>query len=106
MSKDSSSSIRQDIIPIAVAIIVTFILFWMDEGYYDLRWMKNIAGWVMFLFYTGGLVLGELMVSSFLFAKQPVIRKTVLTVVAGIPLGLLFTALSIYGMGALIQLVY
>lgn len=38
---------------IAVAIIFTFILFYIDEGYYDFRWMKEWGNWIVFLLYVG-----------------------------------------------------
>ncbi len=45
--------------------IVTFFLFFIDEGYCDLRWMKSWGNWVMFgiygaFIYTGQWVLTRL----------------------------------------------
>lgn len=38
---------------ISVAIIFTFLLFYIDEGYYDFRWMKEWGNWIVFLLYVG-----------------------------------------------------
>ena len=38
---------------ISVAIIFTLLLFYMDEGYYDFRWMKKWGNWIVFLLYIG-----------------------------------------------------
>jgi hypothetical protein len=33
------------------AIIFTLFLFYIDEGYYDFRWMKRAGNWVPFVIY-------------------------------------------------------
>jgi len=38
---------------ISVAITFTFLLFYMDEGYYDIRWMKEWGNWIVFFLYVG-----------------------------------------------------
>lgn len=40
-------------IMLTTSFIVTFFLFFIDEGYYDLRWMKSVGNWIMFFIYAG-----------------------------------------------------
>lgn len=40
------------IIPAVVAtFIIVMFLFYIDEGYYDFRWMRNVGNWLMFVVY-------------------------------------------------------
>lgn len=38
-------------ISITSAVLVTLMLFYIDEGFYDLRWMKDIGNWIVFIIY-------------------------------------------------------
>lgn len=34
-----------------LTLSVVFIFFFIDEGYYDLRWMASIGNWIVFIIY-------------------------------------------------------
>jgi len=65
------------------AVIVTFLLFFIDEGYYDLRWMKNIGNWIMFIVYTLAALLGQLFFALVLFRKLKESRRLELSILFG-----------------------
>ncbi|ESU27170.1 hypothetical protein FLJC2902T_21420 [Flavobacterium limnosediminis JC2902] len=33
------------------SFLISQLLFFIDEGYYDFRWMTNIGNWLVFIFY-------------------------------------------------------
>lgn len=49
------------------ALVITNVLFFIDEGYYDFRWMANISNWIIFTVY-----------SILIFASQYFIYRVVL----------------------------
>jgi hypothetical protein len=42
-------------IPLWISLLVTNILFFIDEGYNDFRWMKDPGNWVVFVIYVVGI---------------------------------------------------
>lgn len=42
---------REFLISFVVAFLITNFLFFIDEGYYDFRWMKEAGNWFVFLVY-------------------------------------------------------
>jgi len=38
---------------LAGVTLFTQYLFYLDEGYFDFRWMENPGNWLMCFFYTG-----------------------------------------------------
>jgi hypothetical protein len=43
------------IFPLLVALVITLFLFYIDEGFYDFRWMLNIGNWIVFLVYVSAI---------------------------------------------------
>jgi hypothetical protein len=40
------------VIPAAIAtVVMVMFFFYIDEGYYDFRWMRNAGNWLMFVVY-------------------------------------------------------
>jgi len=77
------------------AVLLTFFLFFIDEGYYDLRWMAEWSNWVFFLIYTFVLAFCQWIV-AWLIAKflqmlnwsLPSFLLQALVIIIGIGLGL------------------
>ncbi len=44
------------------SFVITFVLFFLDEGYYDFRWMMNVGNWAVFFLYVFGLFGGQFLV--------------------------------------------
>lgn len=66
---------KQVNIAFIIANIITQFLCFIDEGYYDFRWMKSWGNWVVYLIYVlviWGLSLGLRWVYNFLVS---LIRK-------------------------------
>lgn len=60
---------KQINIAFIIANIITQFLFFMDEGWYDFRWMKSWGNWVAYLIYVlliWGVSLGLRWVYNFL----------------------------------------
>lgn len=101
----ANSSIRKDIAPIIAALIIVNIMFWMDEGYYDFRWMKGAGNWFFFLLYTAAVIAGELFVKDVFFSRIKERYQTPLTILTGIPLGIILAISAIISMGLVIRLI-
>jgi len=48
------------ILPLLNALLLTLFLFYIDEGFYDFRWMLNIGNWIVFLFYIAAIYVVQL----------------------------------------------
>lgn len=97
-------SIPRNIVPILAAIAVVMFLFWIDEGYYDFRWMSSWGNWLMFLIYTGGLVLGELLANNVLSERYAGAKRTTMIIAIGIPLGIVIVLAGIFSLGLVLRL--
>ena len=71
-----------------VPFLIVFFLFYIDEGFYDLRWMSDSGNWVVFFLYWMAMVLGEFVVAFFLPANWEIHRKMGVIIAVGIPIGL------------------
>ncbi len=80
---------KLDILLIGVPFLIVFLLCFIDEGYYDLRWMLEPGNWVAFGLYWIAMVLGEFFVSLVLPREWPTRQKVWLILGLGIPLGIL-----------------
>lgn len=69
---------RQINITFIIANIITQILFFIDEGYYDFRWVKSWGNWVVYVIYVSviwGLSLGLRFVYNLLISIIQKSRK-------------------------------
>ncbi len=46
--------------PLLIAITITSILFYIDEGFYNFKWMLNIGNWIVFLIYVASIYILQL----------------------------------------------
>ena len=60
---------RSILIPVIVAFFTANLLFFIDEGYYDFRWMLKPWNWVIFFIYSAFLFSGQLLIKYSLFRK-------------------------------------
>lgn len=89
-SEKHSNSKENFIAPLIFALATTFFLFFIDEGYYNLNWMQNIGNWIAFVIYTIGLLFGQVIANLLILRNYKGKRKTILSAVIGIPLGIAF----------------
>ena len=58
-------------ISISSALLISLMLFYIDEGYYDLRWMTDIGNWIVFVVYFSVIALIYTLGLSFIRALAP-----------------------------------
>jgi len=78
------------LIPFASAFVITFFLFFIDEGYYDFRWMMSWGNWIVFVVYLVLLFPIQWAVSHFLFRGLEGWKAFLSLVVFGIITSFLF----------------
>lgn len=76
------------LIPFASALLITLFLFYIDEGYYDFRWMLQWGNWIVFAIYIIMLFPVQWAIAYFLFRKFEGIQKALMMFVFGIPMTL------------------
>jgi hypothetical protein len=74
--------------PFIAALVVVNVLFFIDEGYYDFRWMLQVGNWIVFALYMAILFPVQWLISRFLFRKQTGATKILLDAITGIILSL------------------
>lgn len=79
-----------------VALAIVFVMGYVDEGYYDLRWMQNIGNWIVLGVYALLMWLGQLFFYHIILKKYNGAGKLALSAILG----------SILGAGALIGFFY
>jgi len=73
--------------------LITQFLFFIDEGYYDFRWMANLGNWLVYLLYFIIVASGQLLMSWLISALAFKFNSTYLKTAAAIILG---TVLSLW----------
>jgi len=87
---------RTYLFPLTFSLILTFFLFFIDEGYYDLRWTQEPSNWLIFLCFAGGFYVGMAIIAFFTFPKTEGWLKKLIIMGLGLPLGILFIILFMY----------
>ena len=71
-----------------IAVAITLFLFYIDEGYYNFKWTQSLANWIWFVFYSGGLFTGQVLVRFLFFRNFTGWPYTMMTSVLGSMIGL------------------
>jgi len=71
--------------PLASTLGIILFLFFIDEGYYDFRWMANTGNWVVFFIYFIILLPIQVGISEFVFRRATGRRKLMLMVGVSMP---------------------
>ena len=83
-----SSQRNETIAPFLSALVIVMFLFFIDEGYYDFRWMKDAGNWLVFVFYLAFFFLFQWLVWKFILRRLTGWQKVV--AMTGLGLGLTF----------------
>ena len=75
---------------IASSILITTFLIFIDKGYYIFEWMTSIENWIVFLVYAVAILAGQLLFLKLLLKKYQGLDKTLLSVLGGATIGILF----------------
>jgi len=57
-------------ISLLMAVMLTFFLFFIDEGYYNFDWMNRGANWIGFAIYSIVLFVGQIVIKLLLFKNN------------------------------------
>lgn len=82
---------------IGIPLLITLVLFYIDEGYYDFRWMKQPGNWVPFFLYWGAMIFGEFLMHYMLPKNMSGTQRITLILLIGMPLGVLLLFLIVFG---------
>lgn len=69
-AENNANNNRSLLIPVIIALAAANILFFVDTGLYDFRWMKNGYAWIAYIGYAICLFFGQLIVKYTLLRKQ------------------------------------
>lgn len=75
-------------IQVILAVVLTIILFYIDEGFYSFTWMTQPGNWVVFGLYVGIIVLFQwvlyLLIKQLYFGRFQLLISSFLGVVLGL----------------------
>ncbi|MDX2196546.1 MAG: hypothetical protein NW207_09020 [Cytophagales bacterium] len=69
-------------------LLVTLFLFYIDEGYYNFKWMKNPLTWIGYFIYCLAIFSGQLLASDLLLKKYSGLAKILASIIIGTFLGI------------------
>jgi hypothetical protein len=95
LSKSTSTS-RPLAILFGCAVVITMLLFFLDEGYYNFKWMSNVGNWIAFAVYVGVIFSFQLLFFKLLLKSYTGRAKTLLSAVGGAVLGFFIVILGIF----------
>lgn len=85
---DKTNTAKTFGIQLIIAIVLTNILFFIDEGYYSFVWMTQPGNWFVFSLYVGIIVLFQwilyLLINQFYFGRFQLLLSSFLGVVLGL----------------------
>lgn len=92
MPFSSNKAVQKDdsTILLISSIAVTFVFFLINEGNFSFDWMSNMSHWITFIMYAVFIFIGEVFVSNIVLKRYHSIIFTILSVIAGSALGILF----------------
>lgn len=62
------------------SFIITNILFFIDEGFYDFRWMKSFGNWLVFAIYFA-VIFGVQLLFLRIFSKFFTLRRNIFWII-------------------------
>jgi hypothetical protein len=77
----------QSIVAFVAAILITFFLFYIDEGYYNLNFLRDPLNIMWFAVYVLWIWGAQLLLARFCFNTYKMWEKMMLNTLFGIPLG-------------------
>ena len=98
-SVQKDSPVDHFLVPLIATFLIVNFLFFIDEGYYDFRWMHDAGNWFVFGIYCLIIFPIQWMVSWFLFRRIEGWQKTALRLFTGVTgtLGLMYVFVWLIG---------
>jgi hypothetical protein len=95
----------QSIVAAVAALLVTLFLFYIDEGYYNFRWMMNdLRNWLWFAVYVAAIWGIQLLAGKYVYRKYAEWEKIILNVVLAVPAGVILVISLLIGLAKLVAL--
>ncbi len=86
------------IILIITTLLVTNFLFYIDEGYYDFRWMRDAGNWIVFLIYLLPMLLVQLIVFEVVYKFYRLPGRVLISLLAAWAVTFLLVARFAFGL--------
>lgn len=86
---------KNSLIYFFTSVCVTFFLFFIDEGYYDLRWMETLSNWFFFFAYAALFFCGQFIAYIFFRKMQAGSLRNIFVCTTGLVIGFIF-AMAIF----------
>ena len=83
----SKTQNRSFLVFLSSALGIAFLFGFIDEGYYDLRWMNNIGNWIALGMYALMMLLGQLLFFHAIFSRYSGRGKMAMSMIFGCVLG-------------------
>ena len=95
-SDTKRSTISHLAVLFATSVLITLLLFYIDEGYYNFNWMTHIGNWFPFIIYVSVIFSGQLLFSILILKNYHGFGKTLLSVIGGTTIGILLLVFGIF----------
>lgn len=92
LSTSTPSKWKPTVLILGIPLLVVFFLGFIDEGYYDFRWMQDPGNWVALGLYWLAMILGECVIALLVPRSWPLTHKLWLIIGGGMVLGVLLMA--------------
>ncbi len=87
---------KEVIIYLSSAFGITMLLFFLDEGYYDFRWMASLGNWMAFAVYFSAIFWGQFGLSRIFPKLLPGAGRIAINILGGATLGFLVVIYMIF----------
>jgi hypothetical protein len=88
MNSIQTKSNIQAYILLASSVIITLFLFYIDEGYYNFKWMLQLSNWFVFVIYIVPIFGFQLLVLKLIGKIFSTKTSTFLSIIFGTTIGL------------------
>lgn len=86
LSPAHQPSFGSSLLPALVAaLLIVMFLFYIDEGYYDFRWMAEAGNWFVFVLYMVVFVPVQWVIAHFVFGRWTGWKKVMAMVALSVP---------------------
>ncbi|NOU59139.1 hypothetical protein [Marinifilum caeruleilacunae] len=89
-------NLRVILIFLITSISVLFFLFYIDEGYYSIAWMREPFAYIVFMIYLIPTFLCQLLIYIVLLRVNIATGRTVLSIILGLFLGISLVVSAFY----------
>ncbi len=80
---------KQELTLLASTVVLTLLLFYIDEGYYNFKWMLQLSNWVAFIIYVAPIFSIQLVVLKLLGNKFSYQTASIFSAIIGAVIGLI-----------------